>query len=92
MIATPEAVDKQLKEVESLIETAAGADAKRGDRVTVSAVDFLQGGQPLEAASSPGIVYQLLGQLGSIVNALAIVGVAALLIWFGLRPAMRAVH
>ena len=33
---------------------------------------------------------QLIGQLGSIVNALAIVGIAALLIWFGLRPATRA--
>ena len=89
--AGPEAVDKQLKEVERLIETAAGIDAKRGDRVTVSAVEFLQSGQPFEAVGSPGIAYQLLGQLGSIVNALAIVGVAALLIWFGLRPAMRAI-
>ena len=34
---------------------------------------------------------QLLGQVGSIVNALAIVGVTALLIWFGLRPAMKAI-
>jgi len=89
--AGPEAVDKQLKEVERLIESAAGIDAKRGDRITVSAVEFLQSGQPIEAAGSPGIAYQLLGQLGSIVNALAIVGVAALLIWFGLRPATRAI-
>ena len=48
-------------------------------------------GQPLEPVASPGIVDHLLGQLGSIVNALAIVGVTALLIWFGLRPAMRAI-
>ena len=89
--AGPEAVDKQLKEVERVIESAAGIDAKRGDRITVSAVEFLQSGQPIEAAGSHGIAYQLLGQLGSIVNALAIVGVAALLIWFGLRPATRAI-
>jgi flagellar M-ring protein FliF len=87
--ASPEAVDKQLKEVERLIESAAGIDARRGDRITVSAVEFLQG-EPLEAAASPGVVAQLVGQLGSIVNAVAIVGVAALLIWFGLRPATRA--
>ena len=54
--AGPEAVDKQLKEVERLIESAAGIDAKRGDRITVSAVEFLQDGQPLEAVGSPGIV------------------------------------
>jgi flagellar M-ring protein FliF len=89
--AGPEAVEKQLKEVERLIESAAGIDAKRGDRITVAAVEFLQGGQPLEPVASAGIVDQLLGQLGSMVNALAIVGVTALLIWFGLRPAMRAI-
>jgi flagellar M-ring protein FliF len=89
--AGPEALEKQLKEVERLIESAAGIDAKRGDRITVAAVEFLQGGQPFEPVASPGIVEQLLGQLGSIVNALAIVVVTALLIWFGLRPAMRAI-
>jgi flagellar M-ring protein FliF len=88
--AAPEAVDKQLKEVERLIESAAGIDAKRGDRVTVSALEF-QDNQMLEPVASPSIVVQLLGQLGSIVNALAIVGVAALVIWFGLRPAMNSI-
>jgi flagellar M-ring protein FliF len=89
--AGPEAVEKQLKDVERLIESAAGIDAKRGDRITVSAVEFLQGSQPLESDASSGIAHQLVGQLGSIVNALAVVGVAALLIWFGLRPAVKAI-
>jgi flagellar M-ring protein FliF len=89
--AGPEAIDKQLKEVERLIESAAGIDSKRGDRISVAAVEFLQDSHPLEPVASPGIVSQLLGQLGSIVNALAIVGVTALLIWFGLRPATRAI-
>ncbi len=88
--AAPEAVDKQLKEVERLIESAAGIDARRGDRVTVSALEF-QDNQLLEPVGSPSIASQLLGQLGSIVNALAIIGVAALVIWFGLRPAMTAI-
>jgi flagellar M-ring protein FliF len=89
--AGPEAVEKQLKDVERLIESAAGIDVKRGDRITVSAVEFLQGSQPLESDASSGIAHQLVGQLGSIVNALAVVGVAALLIWFGLRPAVKAI-
>jgi flagellar M-ring protein FliF len=87
--AGQEAIDKQLKEVEGLIETAAGIDAKRGDRVTVAALDFQQGAQ-LEPVAGPGILEQLLGHLGSLVNALAVVGVSALLIWFGLRPATKA--
>ncbi len=87
--AGQEAIDKQIKEVERLIETAAGIDAKRGDRVTVAALEFQQGNQ-LEPVAGPSILEQLLGHVGSIVNALAIVGVSALLIWFGLRPATKA--
>jgi flagellar M-ring protein FliF len=86
--AGPEAVDKQLKEVERLIESAAGVDAKRGDRITVAAVDFT-GGQALEPVASPGIVEQLFSHLSSVINAAAILGVSALLIMFGLRPATR---
>ena len=40
--ATPEAVDKQVKEIQALVESAAGVNVKRGDRVAVSAVDFMQ--------------------------------------------------
>ncbi|HZT49604.1 MAG TPA: flagellar basal-body MS-ring/collar protein FliF [Hyphomicrobiaceae bacterium] len=87
--AGQEAIDKQIKEVERLIETAAGIDAKRGDRVTVAALEFQQGNQ-LEPVAGPSILEQLLGHVGSIVNALAILGVSALLIWFGLRPATKA--
>ena len=39
--AAPDALDKQLKEVERLVGSAAGVDAKRGDRITVAAVEFL---------------------------------------------------
>ena len=89
--AGPEAVDKQLKEVERLIESAAGIDAKRGDRITVSAVEFLQGGQPLEAAGSPGIAASVARAIGQHRQCLGHRRRAALLIWFGLRPAMQAI-
>jgi flagellar M-ring protein FliF len=87
--AGAEAVDKQLKEVERLIESAAGVDTKRGDRITVAAVEFT-GGPALDPVASPGIVEQLFSHLSSVINAAAILGVAALLIMFGLRPATRA--
>lgn len=86
--ATPEALDAQLKEIQRLIESAAGLDTKRGDRVTVSAVDFLQTGQ-LEPTAGPGIMEQLLQQTGAIVKGLSILAATALLVWFGLKPAMR---
>jgi flagellar M-ring protein FliF len=88
--ATPEAVDRQVKELEKVVATAAGIDTKRGDRVTVSALDFAEAGgfPPLP---EPGFVDVLLRQTGSIVNALAIVVAAFMLVWFGLRPAIQAI-
>jgi flagellar M-ring protein FliF len=85
------AIDRQLKEVESLVGSAAGVDLKRGDRVTVAAVDFFRNGQPLDPVPSPDIVEILLRQAGSVLNAGAMLGATLLLIWFGLRPAIRAI-
>ena len=89
--APPDAVDRQLKEIERLVSSAAGIDAKRGDRITVSALDFVQGAQSLEPVAGIGVVEHLLRNTSSIVNAIAAVAVVALLIWFGVRPAMRAI-
>jgi len=88
--AGPEAVDKQIKEVERLVGSAAGVDTQRGDRITVAAVEFVQS-PTLEPVPSVGMVELLLRQMGSFVNAAAMVGVTVLLIWFGVRPAMRAI-
>lgn len=89
--ATPEAVDRQLKELERVVETAAGVDAKRGDRVTVTALEFMTDGTILPPLPEPGFVDALSRHTGSIVNAAAIVIAAFLLVWFGLRPALQAI-
>ncbi len=89
--ASQDAIDKQLKEVEKVVSTAAGVDPARGDKVTVAAVDFVVDTQRLEPVPSPGIMDQLMRQLGSFVNAGAIIVAAFLLVWFGLRPALQAI-
>ena len=89
--AAPEAVDKQLKEIERLAGSAAGIDAKRGDRITVSALEFADTVQALEPVPSVGMVEHVLRNTGSIVNSVAWIGVTVLLIWFGLRPALRTI-
>jgi flagellar M-ring protein FliF len=89
--ASDEVVDKQLKEVERLISSAAGVDLKRGDRVTVSAVEFIETGLSMQPVPPVGILEQLLHHTGSIVSAIAMVAVTMALIWFGLRPAMKAI-
>jgi flagellar M-ring protein FliF len=85
-----DAIDRQLGEVQRVVETAAGVDTARGDRVTVAAVDFVVDTERLDPVPSPGIVEQLVGQASSFVNAVAIVIAAFLLVWFGLRPVLRA--
>jgi flagellar M-ring protein FliF len=87
----PDAIDKQLKEVEKVVETAAGVNTARGDRVTVAAVDFIVDTERLEPVPSAGIVDLLLRQMGTFINAAGVVIAAFLLVWFGLKPAIRAI-
>ena len=88
--AGPEAIPAQVKDIEQLVSSAAGLDKARGDIVTVSVVDFVDSGRDLEPAPGPSILEILARQIGSIANASAIVLVAAMLIWFGLRPGLKA--
>ena len=88
--ATPEAVDRQIKELERVVATAAGFEEKRGDRVTISALDFTDA-MALPVPGEPGFVEMLSRQSGTLINAAAILIATVLLVWFGLRPAMRTI-
>lgn len=88
--ANSEQVDKHLQEIQRLVESATGVDTKRGDRVAVSAVEFIETSGLDEAAAGPGILEQLIQQTGAIFKALSVLAATALLVWFGLRPAVRA--
>ena len=86
---TPEAVASQVKEIEQLVASAAGLDAKRGDVVKISVVDFVNSSKDLEPAAGPSLIEIVARQTGSIVNAGAIVLVAGMLVWFGMRPGLK---
>lgn len=87
--ASQDAVNAKLKEVESLVSSATGADQKRGDRITVAAVEFMPGSEALEPLPSPGIFASLLGQVDTFVKALVVLAATIILVWFGLRPVSR---
>ncbi len=87
--ATPDAIDRQVKDIEQLAATAGGLRKDRGDTVKISVVDFADGGRDLAPVEGPTLLERLVGQSGSFVSALAIVGVAAMLLWFGIRPATK---
>ena len=87
--AGPEAVAAQIKEIEQLVASAAGLDKQRGDAVKISVVDFVDSSRDLEPAAGPSILEILARQTGSIVNAGAVVLVAAMVVWFGVRPGLK---
>jgi flagellar M-ring protein FliF len=88
--ANAEALQSQLKEVERLVGSAAGVDAARGDRVTVAAVEFLPNDRLNEPLPSPGMLALLMDHTSAAIKGLTMLAITALLIWFGLRPATRA--
>ncbi|KZM48026.1 flagellar basal-body MS-ring/collar protein FliF [Labrenzia sp. OB1] len=87
---TESQIAEQLLEIEGLVASSAGIEATRGDNVKVAVVDFVDGGQALEPIPPISITEYLLRQSGNIINALAILTVSMLVIWFGLRPAVSA--
>ncbi len=85
---TPVDLSEKLDQIEEIIATAAGVDAERGDKVSVSAVNFVLAGDQLTAIPERSWQDVLMRNMGSVVNALAILIVTLMIIWFGLRPAV----
>ncbi|WP_108662706.1 flagellar basal-body MS-ring/collar protein FliF [Acuticoccus kandeliae] len=83
-------VDTQLADIEALVRTAAGFSQDRGDELKVATIPFAPERDHLEPVPSEGFLATLNRQLGTIINATIVLIVAVLLIWFGLRPAIRA--
>jgi flagellar M-ring protein FliF len=86
---SPDALANQVREIEQLVGSAAGLDRQRGDVVKISVVDFIDSTRDLEPAPGPSLVEILARQTGSFVNAAAIVAVAAMVVWFGMRPGLK---
>lgn len=84
-------VDAQIAEIEQLVASAAGLDSERGDQLKVSAVGFAAGAGELDPVAPLSVLDLLIRQFGTLINAATMLVVAILLIWFGLRPAMRAI-
>ena len=80
---SPDAIANQVHEIEQLVASAAGLDRQRGDVVKISVVDFIDSTRDLDPAPGPSLIEILARQMGSIINAAAIVAVAAMVIWFG---------
>ena len=87
--ATPDALDKQVKDLEQIVMSAGGLSRDRGDDLKLSVVDFVDASKDLEPVASPSYLEILEHQTGTLISAAAMVLVAGMLIWFGLRPVTR---
>ncbi len=83
-------VERQLKDIEQLVSSAAGLKTDRGDTLKITAVDFMFNEHEISPVESPGVLAVFGGHLGAIINALTALGIAALVVIFGLAPARRA--
>ncbi|MBB3287598.1 flagellar M-ring protein FliF [Rhizobium sp. BK347] len=83
-------IDAYIAEMQKIVATAAGVDTKRGDIITVNAMDFLDNQLLEEASSSFSITDMLSRNMAGIINSLAFVAVAFLIVWMGFRPLIRS--
>jgi flagellar M-ring protein FliF len=86
--ATPEAVQARVKEVERLAGTAAGVDTKRGDQISVVAVEFAEDTYPAESFSA-NVTGPLIDLATGLIKALTVLGLVFIVVTFGLRPVTR---
>jgi flagellar M-ring protein FliF len=84
-------IDSKIAEISQLAATAGGLDRQRGDQIQVTAVDFIEGSRDMAPVPPIGFVEMLNRQMGSFINAVTILAVAAMLVWFGLRPAVNGI-
>jgi flagellar M-ring protein FliF len=89
--ADPAKVDAYLAEMQKIVASAAGIDVKRGDVVTVNAMDFLDNQLLNDEAAGPGMMDMLSRNMAGIINSAAFVLVAFLIVWMGFRPLIRSI-
>lgn len=86
--AKAEDLDRQVAEIEKIALSAAGIDKKRGDHISVSAVDFAP--TPFESdAASGGWQPLVMSLAGTGIKSLTILLLAAIVVMAGFRPVMR---
>jgi flagellar M-ring protein FliF len=87
--AKSEDIDKQVAEIQKVALSAAGLDTKRGDHISVAAVDFAA--SPLGGGSESGSEWttMLMALAGTAIKSITILLVVAIVVMAGFRPAMR---
>ncbi|NTJ41329.1 flagellar M-ring protein FliF [Agrobacterium larrymoorei] len=83
-------INAYLAEMQKIVTSAVGTSSTRGDVVTITAMDFLETQLLDEAVAGPGFMEVLSRNSAGIINSLAFVAVAFLVVWLGVRPIVRS--
>jgi flagellar M-ring protein FliF len=81
---------EEITAIRNLVESTIGFDAERGDKVTVESLPLQAAAGTSASEVASGFLPLLLGQLRYLAQALALVAVAFLAIWFVARPILAA--
>ncbi len=82
--------DAELEVIRNLVRSAIGFDEQRGDKITVESLPMQSSSGTSASDVAPGAASLFLGQLHYLVQALALVAIAFLAIWFVARPLLSA--
>lgn len=88
--ADGKAVDARLEDLKRLVAAATGATAQREDRIEISAVDFTGIDDGLKAQPAPSLFDHLRMNVGTTINALAMIVVALIVALLAVRPLVKA--
>ena len=88
---TPEQMATKMTEIQSLISSASGANEARGDKLQLTAEDFISSDIALEPVAGTSIVETVTHNLGNLINAFALITVVLLILLLGLRPILRMI-
>ncbi|MEQ1524942.1 MAG: flagellar M-ring protein FliF C-terminal domain-containing protein, partial [Aestuariivirga sp.] len=88
---TPEQLAAKMTEIQSLISSASGINQTRGDKIQLTAEDFISSDVALEPVAGTSIVENLTHNLGNLINAFALITVVLLVLLLGLRPILRMI-
>lgn len=84
-------IDAYVAEMQKVVAAASGVDTKRGDEINVTVMDFMESQLIADAAANgPGIMDMVTRNLGGIINSLAFIVVAFLIVWLGFRPLAKS--
>ena len=87
-----ERIEQKISNIERLVASAAGVDVKRGDQVTVAAVDFATNNTIPEGNNPDGVTASTIitQHFALLLKLISVIAITVLLIVFGLRPATAA--